>query len=102
MIYVCCKERRECVKGNHPLYVASITMNLLTVSKGLSPESEWRKYPRYKACWKRWWRPQGCTIEVYDKMPEGYNDVTNDVLLGYAELMSDETPVEKFVENYWQ
>jgi len=105
MMYVCCKEKRECVRGSNPLYVATIAMGLLTVSKNLSPQDEWREYPKYtKACWKRWWRPYGCTIFVSETLPNDFIDVTNEVVQGYAELMNVRfnVPKEKFVENYWR
>jgi len=106
MIYVCCVERRECIRGVNPLYVASIAMNLLSVSKGLSPGEKWSEYHYYRSCWKRWARDlQGCAIFAsFGKLPEGYRDITDEVIMGYAELMEKEweIPRNQFVENYWR
>jgi len=88
------------------MYVATIALNLITVSKRLSPEEEWREYPKYRRCWKRWWRPYGCTIFTSETLPEGFVDVTEEVVVGYAELMSkrfksENISEEQFVKNYY-
>jgi len=99
--YICCEQRKECIKG-HPLFVASIAMNLTTISKGLSPGEEWQSYVHYRRCWKRWWSPVGCRLFTADVLPNGYTDVTDIVIRGYAELMERKFNInpEVFIKNY--
>jgi len=95
---ICCVDRRECIKG-HPLYIASLAMNLASISRGLSPGEEWRSYPLYRRLWKRWaW----CRFAVFDDVPEGYDDITQLAVSGYAEFLAvkfNEDP-EKFVRSW--
>jgi len=59
---VCCTNRKECVKG-HPLYIAALAMNMMSISKGLSPGEEWEKLRTYRKLWRRWtW----CRLAVFN------------------------------------
>jgi len=97
--YVCCVQKRECIRGK-PLFVTAIAMNLASISKGLSPGEEWQRYTHYRHCWKRWF---GCNLFTADQLPDGYTDITDIVITGYAEFMAknfNDIDPETFIKNY--